>query len=39
MFGFLLDRSDPGIVFWVVAIVYLASVLTVLTTGQARRKP
>ena len=39
MFGFLLDRSDPGIVFWVVAIVSLASVLTVITTGQARRKP
>ena len=39
MFGFLLDRSDPGIVFWVVAIVSLASVFTVLTTGQARRKP
>ena len=39
MFGFLLDRSDPGIVFWVVTIVSLASVFTVLTTGQARRKP
>ena len=39
LFGFLLDRSDPGIVFWVVAIVSLASVFTVLTTGQARRKP
>ena len=39
MFGFLLDRSDPGIVFWVVAIVSLASVCTVLTTGRARRKP
>ena len=37
MFGYLLDRSDPGIVFWVVAGVSLASVLTVLTTGRARR--
>ena len=36
MFGYLLDRSDPGIVFWVVAGVSLASVLTVLTTGRAR---
>ena len=39
MFGFLLDRSDPGILFWVVAIVYLATVFTVMTTGQARRTP
>ena len=37
MFGYLLDRSDPGIVFWVVAGVSLASVLTVMTTGRARR--
>ena len=37
MFGYLLDRSDPGIVFWVVAGVSLVSVLTVLTTGWARR--
>ena len=39
MFGFLLDRSDPGIVFWVVAAVSLITVFTVVTTGQARRKP
>ena len=39
IFGFLLDRSDPGILFWVVAIVYLATVFTVMTTGQARRTP
>ena len=38
MFGFILDRSDPGMVFWVVAIVTLASVLTVMTTGRARGK-
>ena len=40
MFGFLLDRSDPGIVFWTVALVSLATVFTVLTTGKARaRRP
>ena len=39
MFGFLLDRSDPGIVFWVVAAVYLITVFTVITTGRARRTP
>ena len=38
MFGFLLDRSDPGIVFWVVAGVSLLTVFTVMTTGRARRK-
>ncbi len=37
MFGFLLDRSEPGIVFWAVALVSLATVFTVLTTGRARR--
>ena len=36
MFGFLLDRSDPGIVFWTVALVSFATVFTVLTTGRAR---
>ena len=36
-FGFLLDRSDPGIVFQVVALVSLATVFTVMTTGRARR--
>ena len=39
MFGFLLDRSDPGIVFWAVALASLATVFTVLTTGRARRRP
>ena len=39
MFGFLLDRSYPGILFWVVALVSLATVFTVLTTGRARRRP
>ncbi len=40
-FGFLLDRSDPGIVFWAVALASLATVFTVLTTGRARapRRP
>ena len=38
MFGFLLDRSDPGIVFWVVAGVSLLTVFTVMTTGRARRR-
>ena len=37
MFGLLLDRSDPGSVFWVVSLVSLATVFTVLTTGRARR--
>lgn len=37
-FGFLLDRSDPGIVFWTVAVVSLLTVLTVLTTGRARTR-
>ena len=39
LFGFILDRSDPGFVFWVAAFVCLASVLTVTTTAKARRKP
>ena len=39
MFGFLLDRSDPGIVFWVVAGASLVTIFTVMTTGRARRKP
>ena len=39
MFGFLLDRSDPGSVFWTVALVSFATVFTVLTTGRARRRP
>ena len=39
MFGYLLDRSDPGIVFWVVAAVYLITIFTVMTTGRAHRKP
>ena len=39
MFGFLLDRSDPGIVFGVVAAVSLITVFTVVTTGRARRSP
>ena len=38
-FGFLLDRSDkPEIVFWTVALVSIATVFTVLTTGRARSR-
>ena len=39
LFGFILDRSDPGFVFWVVAFVCLAGVLTVTSAARARRKP
>ena len=39
LFGFILDRSDPGFVFWVVAFVCLAGVLTVTSTARARRMP
>ena len=39
LFGFMLDRSDPGNVFWTVALVSFATVFTVLTTGRARRWP
>ena len=39
LFGFMLDRSDPGNVFWTVALVSFATVFTVLTTGRARRRP
>ena len=39
LFGFILDRSDPGFVFWVVAFVCLAGVLTVTNAARARRKP
>ena len=38
LFGFILDRSDPGFVFWVVAFVCLAGVLTVTSAAGARRK-
>ena len=37
LFGFLLDRSDPGIVFWVVAIASLATILTLVNTGRPGR--
>ena len=36
LFGFLLDRSDPGIVFWVVAFASLATLFTVVSTGRSR---
>ena len=38
MFGILLDRSEPGSVFWTVSLVGLATVFTVLTTGRSRRR-
>ena len=38
LFGFILDRSDPGFVFWVVAFVCLVGVLTVTSTARARRE-
>ena len=39
LFGFILDRSDPGFVFWVAALVCLAGILTVTSAAGARRKP
>ena len=36
LFGFLLDRSDPGIVFQVVAVASVATILTVVSTGRSR---
>ncbi len=36
LFGFILDRSDPGFVFWVVAFVCLAGVFTVTSAARAR---
>ena len=36
LFGFLLDRSEPGIVFQVVAVVSVATILTVVSTGRSR---
>lgn len=38
MFGYILDHSDPSYVFWVAAIVALATVPTVLFTGLQGRK-
>jgi MFS family permease len=38
LFGYLLDTTDPGIIFWVVALVSLLSVFTVMSTAQARRQ-
>ena len=39
LFGLILDQSDPRVVFGVVALVSLASIFTVMTTGRARRGP
>jgi MFS family permease len=38
VFGYVLDNSEAGNVFWIVAVVSLLSVLTVITTGEQRRR-
>lgn len=37
LFGLILDRSTPDVVFWAVGIIGLLTVLTVLLTGQSTR--
>ena len=37
MFGYLLDHADPGLLFWVVGTISLATVVTVLVTGHRGR--
>jgi FSR family fosmidomycin resistance protein-like MFS transporter len=37
MFGYILDHADPGLVFWVVGAISLATVVTVLATGRRAR--
>ncbi len=37
MFGYLLDHADPGLLFWVVGAISLATVVTVLLTGHRGR--
>ena len=37
MFGYILDHADPGLLFWLVAAVSLATVATVLVTGRQGR--
>ena len=42
MFGYILDHADPGLLFWLVAAISLATVATVLVTGRqgrAEREP
>jgi MFS family permease len=37
MFGYLLDHTDPGLLFWVVGAISLSTVVTVLVTGHRGR--
>ncbi len=37
MFGYILDHTDPGLVFWVVGAISLMTVVTVLATGRRGR--
>ena len=38
MFGYLLDHADPGLLFWVVGVISLATVMTVVVTGRHGRE-
>lgn len=38
IFGYILDHAAPASVFWVVGLAALATVVTVLCTGERRRK-
>ena len=38
LFGYILDHHNPSTVFWTVGAVSLLTVLTVVTTGQQRRR-
>ncbi len=38
MFGYLLDNTDPTLLFWTVGLISLLTVATVLVTGQAGRR-
>ena len=38
VYGYLLDRSDPGQMFWVIGFISLATIVTVLVTGRQGRR-
>ena len=38
MFGYLLDHADPGLLFWLVGVISLATVMTVAVTGRHGRE-